>query len=131
MQDAVAIVIKKDGKFLLIKRAKRGKAENYWCPITGAVEKGETQAQAVMREAEEEMGLIVKPVKKIWECFTDDEQYRLHWWCVKLLDDKVKINHDEVKEYRWLSIKDMQEIEKMFKADLYFFKRIGPAVSGS
>lgn len=125
MQDAVAIVIKRNGKFLLIKRAKKGEAEDYWCPITGAVEKDESQKQAAVREADEEMGIIVKPIKKIWECLTDDKAYRLHWWYVKLLDDTVKMNTQEVKDYCWLDIDEMQKIGKMFDADLQFFKEIG------
>ena len=96
IKDAVAVVIKRNGKFLLIKRAKKDVAEDYWCPITGAVEQGETQAQAVIREAQEEMGLIVEPVKKVWECYTEDREYLLHWWQVKLLNDTVKINKSEV-----------------------------------
>ena len=124
MKDAVAIVIKKNEKFLLIKRAKKGFAEDYWCPITGAVERGETQEQAVIREAREEMGMVVEPIYKVWECFTDDKQYLLHWWWVKLVNDEIKIKPEEVKDYQWLNVEEMQKIGKMFKADLKFFKEI-------
>ena len=110
MKNAVAVVIKKNGKFLMIKRAKKGEAEDYWCPITGAVEKGEQQEQAVIREAKEEMGITVKPIKKVWECFTEDNQYRLYWWYVKLLNDEIKMNRAEVKEYRWVDYAQMQKI---------------------
>jgi len=124
MKDAVAVVIKRNERFLLIKRAKKGFSEDYWCPITGAVENSETQAQAVKREAWEEMGINVKPIKKVWECFTDDEQYLLHWWWVRLINDEIKINPDEVKDYQWVNASEMQNIGKMFKADLKFFKEI-------
>lgn len=125
MKDAVAVIIKRGGKFLLIKRAKKGEAEDYWCPITGAIEKEETQEQTIIREAKEEMGITVKPIKKIWQCYTEDKQYLLHWWYVKLLNDKVIINRDEVKEYRWVHYREMQKIGRMFKADLQFFREIG------
>lgn len=115
----------------MIKRAKKDIAEDYWCPITGAVEQGESQAQAVIREAQEEMGLIVESVKKVWECFTDDKKYLLHWWQVKLLNDTVKINKSEVKDYRWLDFGEMQKIEKMFSADLHFFKEWEPLIPDS
>jgi 8-oxo-dGTP pyrophosphatase MutT (NUDIX family) len=131
MQDAVAVVIKRNGKFLLIKRAKKDVAEDYWCPITGAVEQGESQAQAVIRETQEEMGLIVEPVKKVWECYTEDREYLLHWWQVKLLNDTVKINKSEVKDYCWLDFGEMQKIEKMFSADLHFFKEWEPLIPDS
>jgi 8-oxo-dGTP pyrophosphatase MutT (NUDIX family) len=122
MKQAVAIVIREADRFLLIKRAKRGEAEDYWCPITGAIEPGETQEQAVIREASEEMGVTVAPIEKIWECYTEDKQYVLHWWSVRLVDDRITMNPDEVKDYQWVSYEQMKYIEKMFTADLNFFE---------
>ncbi len=126
MKQAVAVVIRKGDKFLLIKRAKKGEAENYWCPITGAIEQDETQEQAVIREASEEMGIAVKPIQKVWECYTEDKQYLLHWWSAKLIDDRITMNHDEVKDYQWVNYEQMQNIGMMFKADLVFFKEASP-----
>lgn len=125
MKDAVAIVIKKKGKFLMIKRAKKGEAEDYWCPITGAVEEGEQQEQAVVREAKEEMGVTVEPIRKVWVCPTEDEEYLLHWWYVKLKDNKIKMNRDEVKEFSWVDCAEMEKIGKTFPADRKFFREIG------
>ncbi|UCC12959.1 MAG: NUDIX hydrolase [candidate division WOR-3 bacterium] len=131
MRDAVAVVIKKDGRFLLIKRAKKGEAEDFWCPITGAVEDGETQEQAVVREASEEMGIRVEPIKKIWECMTHDRDYRLHWWQVDLMDGRIAQNPEEVKEYKWVTVSQMRDIEQMFEADRLFFRTIGVQLSDS
>jgi 8-oxo-dGTP pyrophosphatase MutT (NUDIX family) len=131
MKDAVAVVLKRGEKYLLIRRAKHGTAEDYWCPITGAVEYGETQAQAVIREAKEELGITVCPVHKVWECLTDDREYILHWWHVLLEDDTVTVNPDEVKEYKWLTYEEMQNFENMFGADRTFFKSIAPGLADS
>lgn len=124
MKDAVAVVLKKGDMYLLIRRAKHGTAEDYWCPITGAVEHGETQAQAVVREAAEELGIRVRPIKKVWQCPTDDGDYVLHWWHACLVNDRIVVDPNEVKEYRWLTFEDMQRLEKMFDADRVFFKSI-------
>lgn len=124
MKDAVAVVLQKNDTFLLIKRAKRGQAEDYWCPVTGAVEPGETQAQAVVREAQEEMGLEVCPVSKVWQCYTQDKRYLIHWWSAELISEYIRVNTSEVKEYRWLHYRDMQKLDKMFREDLHFFKLI-------
>jgi len=131
MKDAVAVVLKKGEKYLLIRRAKHGAAEDYWCPITGAVEDGETQAQAVTREAREELGLEVSPQQKVWECLTDDKEYVLHWWHAQLVDDTVALNPLEVKEYRWLTYDEMLKLEKMFDADRKFFRVIAPDLKDS
>jgi 8-oxo-dGTP pyrophosphatase MutT (NUDIX family) len=131
MKDAVAVVIKKDDTFFLIKRAKKGEAEDYWCPITGAVEPGETQYQTVIREAREEMGIEVEPVEKVWECLTDNHEYVLHWWFVRMKDQDMTANPDEVKGYKWLTADQMNELQKMFKPDRWFFKEIGVTLSES
>lgn len=131
MKDAVAVVLKRGEKYLLIKRAKHGTAEDYWCPVTGAVEDGETQGQAVKREAEEELGIIVEPLDKVWECLTDDEEYILHWWHALLVRDSVIVNDNEVKEYRWLTYEQMQDLEKMFDADRTFFRDIAQGLPDS
>lgn len=131
MQDAVAVVIKKDGKFLLIKRAKKGEAEDFWCPVTGAVEDGETQEHAVIREAREEMGIRVDPIRKIWECMTHDGAYVLHWWQVALIDGHITENPDEVKAHAWVTVSGMQDIENMFEADRFFFRTVGSRLPDS
>jgi 8-oxo-dGTP pyrophosphatase MutT (NUDIX family) len=124
MKDAVAVVLKRGDRYLLIKRAKHGTAEDYWCPITGAVEDGETHAQAVKREAEEEMGIIVEPISKVWECLTDDKEYLLHWWHVEVIKDEITLNPAEVKEYGWFTFAQMDNLPKMFDADRVFFATI-------
>ena len=131
MKDAVAVVLKKGEKYLLIRRAKPGTALDYWCPITGAVENGETQAQAIVREAEEELGLVVEPIRKVWECLTDDREYNLHWWHARLLSQDNRVNPDEVKEYRWVTYTEMLGLEKMFSADRIFFRDIAPDLPDS
>ena len=123
MKQAVAVVIKTGDRFLLIKRAKKGMAEDYWCPITGAIEDGETQQQAVVREAKEEMGITVIPVEKVWECYTEDKEYILHWWTVKMIEGRITVNPFEVKEYQWISYEQMKTLGKMFRTDLDFFKK--------
>ncbi|UCG31152.1 MAG: NUDIX domain-containing protein [candidate division WOR-3 bacterium] len=124
MKDAVAVVLKRGDEYLLIKRAKHGVAEDFWCPITGAVEDGETHAQAVIREANEEMGIIVEPLRKVWECPTNDREYLLHWWHAKIIRDDIAVNPDEVKEYCWLTYDQMQNLPKMFDADRIFFRDV-------
>ncbi len=125
------MVIKKDDRFLLIKRAKKDEAEDYWCPVTGAVEPGETQEQAVIREAQEELRIDVMPIKKVWECLTENGEYLLHWWYVKLIGGIFQPNPEEVKEYRWINPQQMKRLRKTFSADMKFFQKIGPSLPNS
>lgn len=52
-------VVFRDGKVLGIQRADNGK----WCPPGGIVETGETIHECVIREALEETGVDVRPVR--------------------------------------------------------------------
>jgi len=124
VKDAVAVVLKRENKYLLIRRAKHGKAEDFWCPITGAVERGETHAHAVIREAKEEMGIDVEPLRKVWECPTNDGEYLLHWWHAKIICDEISADPNEVKESRWVTYEQMEKLPKMFDADRNFFENI-------
>ena len=57
MSVRVAAVVVEDGRILLARHEKRG--ETYWVLPGGALEEGETLAQAVVRELREETGLVV------------------------------------------------------------------------
>lgn len=118
------MVLKRGERYLLIRRAKHGTAEDYWCPITGAVEDGETHAQAVKREAKEEMNIVVNPTAKVWECLTDDRQYVLHWWHAEMVQDEIVANPLEVKEFGWFTLSQMDNLPRMFDADRVFFEKI-------
>ncbi|HEY3251006.1 MAG TPA: NUDIX domain-containing protein, partial [Ignavibacteria bacterium] len=67
---------------MFVKRADNVVAGGFWCPVSGRIENGETQQNAVIREALEEVGLNVKPIKKVWECEAEHGGYLLHWWTV-------------------------------------------------
>ncbi|MCJ7805290.1 NUDIX hydrolase [Patescibacteria group bacterium] len=62
----VLALIVKDGKFLLIRRKVR-LLKLEWAFPGGVIEDDETDEQAVIREAKEEVGLDVKVVKKLLE----------------------------------------------------------------
>ncbi len=54
-----AAVVREDGKFLAIKRRDNG----HWELPGGVLEPGETASAGVVREVEEETGLVVEPVR--------------------------------------------------------------------
>ena len=73
MLDAIVAVIMKGDKTLVIQRAPGVRGGGYWAPVSGEVEPGESQAAAVVREAKEEVGLTVRPLRKVWENISSRE----------------------------------------------------------
>jgi 8-oxo-dGTP pyrophosphatase MutT (NUDIX family) len=68
LPEAVVAVITKEKKVLIIQRGADVPFPGYWAPLSGKMEPQEDQAEAVVREVREEVGLTVRPVRKVWEC---------------------------------------------------------------
>ncbi len=58
---AVAAFIREGERILMIRRGK-APAQGLWCVPGGSIELGETAAGAMVREVEEETGLVVRPL---------------------------------------------------------------------
>lgn len=73
----VAAIIIKDGKILLLRRVRDGK--EYFVFPGGALEKGETQEEAIIREVKEELGIDTKLDKLAFQIINrgDEESYFL------------------------------------------------------
>lgn len=119
------IVLEKDGKFLLGKRsAWKTKAPGYWCPISGHIEPNETEEEAVIREAQEELGIEVRPTQKITSTPTHDGRVTLHWWKAEIVKGIPQINNNENEEIRWFSKDELNTLRPTFKEDIAIFHSI-------
>lgn len=103
----------------------------YWCPPSGRVEPGETQEQAVVREIEEELGVAVRPVAKVWQCPADDRDFTLHWWIADVDDLEFRPRASEVADVRWVTPSEFLELEPTFEGDRHFFREIVPRLGTS
>lgn len=119
MKNAVMIVIEDNGKFLLGKRADwKSKAPGYWCPISGHIEPGESEEEAVVREAREELGTVVRPVTKIASIPTNDKTVMLHWWKAEIISGLPRLNNDENSELGWFGKDELKKLQPVFEEDI-------------
>jgi 8-oxo-dGTP pyrophosphatase MutT (NUDIX family) len=58
---SVYLILKEKDKILLSLRKNTGYKDGYWGLVSGHVEKEESSKQAMIREAKEEAGIILKP----------------------------------------------------------------------
>jgi 8-oxo-dGTP pyrophosphatase MutT (NUDIX family) len=116
---AVMIVMKQHGRFLLGKRSHRkAKAPGYWCPISGHVEDGESEEEAVVREAWEELGVAVRPIRKVATTRTHDGSVLLHWWATEIVSGTPRPANEENSALGWFTAEELATLEPVFQEDI-------------
>jgi 8-oxo-dGTP pyrophosphatase MutT (NUDIX family) len=126
LPEAVVAVITKEGKVLLIQRGPSVIDAGYWAPVSGKIEPQEDQAAAVVREVREEVGLTIRPVRKVWENTAASGSHKLHWWLAEWVSGGLKLDPREVVDARWLSVDEVLRPERTFEGDREFFKCVLP-----
>ena len=108
----VVIILKFSDNYFLIEQNKMP-YKNFWGPVHGKVKSSETEEEAVVRETQEEIGLVVSPVKKLWVSKADYGVMKLHWWLARVLDGTIKVDSVEVSNYGYFGL------EELFKKRLF------------
>ena len=126
MLDAVIAVITSAEKILFIQRAPSIRGGGHWAPVSGEVEPGESQEAAVAREAMEEVGLTVRPIRKVWENVSTRGTFRLHWWIAEYVGGELALSAAEVSEARWLTVDEICRLDGTFEGDREFYLKIFP-----
>ncbi len=57
-------VVRKEGKYLLVKRSEQNSTPGKWSTVSGGIESGEPPEEAAVRELNEETGLEAETVEK-------------------------------------------------------------------
>jgi 8-oxo-dGTP diphosphatase len=92
-----------DGLWLCIRRSEWVAAPLKVCFPGGAIEVGESQESAVVREMREEVGADVRPIKNIWRWDKPDGNLTLWGWMAELLSRELRLDPKEVAEILWLT----------------------------
>ncbi len=124
-KDAVVAIIQKADTFLFVKRSNYiNIAAGYWCPVSGRVEKNETQMEALQREVKEEVGLGVKAVEKICEIPSHDNQFKLHFWTTEIVSGEASITSNEATDFKWVTIEQMKQLHPVFQEDIQVIEKL-------
>ena len=114
---AVSAAIVRDGKVLVVRRARNPALNLYTLP-GGVVETGETLSEAVMREVREETQLTIEPIALAGhrEVIVKDAQGRVerHFiilcFAARWLAGEVVLN-DELDDARWLAPAELENLQ--------------------
>ena len=127
LTDAIVAVITNADKILLIERGPAVPFTGYWGPLSGKVEPRERQEAAVIRESMEEVGLTVRPVRKVWENISTGGIYRLHWWLAEYIAGELALDKREASTARWVTAEEIGRL-KIFEGDREFYDVVLPSL---
>lgn len=96
-------IIRRDGRLIVIQRAKIVPVPLAWCFPGGHIEEGETQAEALVREMREELNLVVEPGERLMTQTKHDGQLVLHCWSATIVSGEPTPNPLEVADVRWMT----------------------------
>ncbi len=120
---AVAAIAHDNEKFLVIQRSHLVVAPLHFCFPGGGIEPGETEAEAVIRELNEELNLQVEPLRQVWQSNTPSG-YELFWWTIKIHDLANIRPNAEVAIWGWYSEEDMAKLQPLLSSNVEFLKRL-------
>lgn len=113
----VAACIVKEEKILLVKESRGSKA-GLWGMPKGAVDEGEAPAKAVLRELREECGIEGEVIGLIAVRERVENQIPGMFlaYSVKIKENEIKIDHDEISDYGWFLKSEFEDINWISEA---------------
>lgn len=100
------VVIKKDGKYLLVQE-KQPKCYGLWNWPAGKVEQGDSIEQTAIKEAKEEVGYDVELIRKI-DIFQESANTPpKHAYEAKIIGGELKYPEDEILDAGWFSLDEI------------------------
>ena len=105
----VAALIWQGGKFMICQRAETKTRGLQWEFVGGKVERGETLQAALVRECEEELGIVVKPGGIFAETDYVYDDMSIH---LTLFDTEIVSGTPKNKEHAGINWISPQEIPK-------------------
>ena len=109
--DVVAALIKDSGKILLCQRLENDCYPNLWEFPGGCVEEGEELSQAIKREIDEELGLVILPGKMIKEFFDEDENLKIKVFLFACLIKSGQPETKECQKFGFFSLSDIESVD--------------------
>ena len=126
----VSVSIVKKDEILIIKEFKPA-AKNKWNFPSGRIEQGEDILVAACREVKEETGFEVKlsHTTGVYNFISDtNHQVILFHFIGEIIGGALKLREQEIIDSKWISIKDLLNIEDIFIRNAEVVKQMTEAL---
>lgn len=112
---SVFLFLKQDSRILMLKRAHTGWMDDHFSVPAGAIDGGETLADAVAREAREEVAATVDPsslqLVHTMHCFTAGQEWLGQYFVAESWQGEPKINEpDKHSDLQWVEISALPDM---------------------
>jgi 8-oxo-dGTP diphosphatase len=115
---AVAVVVRQE-RLLVIRRSQHVVAPGMYCFPGGGIEAGESEEQAVVRELQEELGCMVRPIRRIWESVSSWGVH-LAWWLAEFDGEEITPNPLEVESAHWFTLDELECLPDQLESNRQF-----------
>ena len=113
-------MIRAEDRFLVIRRSQQVRAPGMYCFPGGAIEPGETEQQALVRELAEELAVAGQPVRRLWESVTPWGVH-LAWWLAQVDDPAAIVPQPaEVESCHWLTAAEIRLLPQLLASNVQF-----------
>jgi 8-oxo-dGTP diphosphatase len=113
-------VVVRNGRMLVIRRSRSVVAPLVYCFPGGGIEAGESEEEALVREFLEELGVTIRPLRRLWQC-TTAWKVDLAWWLVELPHDAIPTpNPLEVESIHWHTPEEMAGLPDLLESNREF-----------
>jgi 8-oxo-dGTP diphosphatase len=120
---AVAIILRGQ-RMLIIRRSPAVVAPLTYCFPGGGIEDGESEETALVREVREEIGVTIRPLRRLWHCVTA-WKVQLAWWLAELEPGAVPLaNPAEVESIHWVTLREMAQLPGLLDSNRVFLELI-------
>jgi len=117
-------VVVRDGRMLVIRRSRSVVAPLIYCFPGGGIEGDESEEEALVREFHEEIGVEVRPLRRLWQCVTA-WKVELAWWLAEMTPDaKPTPNPQEVESIHWYTPEEMSQLPDLLESNREFLEFI-------
>ena len=120
----VVAVVLREGRLLVIRRSSHVVAPGVLCFPGWGIEAGESEAEALVREVGEELGVTVLPLARAWKSVTS-WNVEIAWWRADM-DGAAEIvpNPTEVASAHWLTPLELLSRPDVLESNRHFLTAI-------